>query len=380
MIHVLLDTSIYRSDPPRRRAGFQTLTALCAGREITLHVPSIVKREFVSHFANKAEVLLSETLAKVRKLSKAGGSDETKQTVRNTASALEALTGEYATFVEGAFDQWLNQVHAEVHEVRPECVNDVLDSYFSGDAPFKQIKNRDDFPDAFIWQVVNDVAAQQDELIVVVADTNLRDAVSSIRKVTVFESLDAFIESEDVQELFAAAFARIHASQILQAFESPNAFMNQSLLDAVNAEVVDSVTLNYRDDEETRIVAVDKIVSSGFDFGQALYFGENTFRIPFEAEVEGTLDYFLLKTSYYVMPDEESDSIEIQDSDWNDHYMWVSESRILTVAGTLAISIDTAAIVEASPVGQIDPDIVRDYSEVTIDGLDTIEIKYEGPM
>lgn len=60
MIHVLLDTSIYRSDPPRRRAAFQTLAALCEAGDITLHVASIVKREFVSHFANKAEALLAE--------------------------------------------------------------------------------------------------------------------------------------------------------------------------------------------------------------------------------------------------------------------------------------------------------------------------------
>src|SRR5437870_2296826 len=140
MIHVLLDTSIYRSDPARRRAGFQTLTALCAGREITLHVPSIVRREFISHFANKGEALLAETLAKVKKLSKAAGSDETRETVRNAVTALEGLNGKYAAFIDSSFDYWLNQVYSEVHEVRPECINDVLDNYFSGDAPFKQIK------------------------------------------------------------------------------------------------------------------------------------------------------------------------------------------------------------------------------------------------
>jgi hypothetical protein len=93
MIYVLLDTSIYRSDPPRRRAAFQTLTALCEAGEITLHVPSIVKREFVSHFANKAEALLAETLARVKKLRKAGASDDTRQTVSTAVTALEGVNG-----------------------------------------------------------------------------------------------------------------------------------------------------------------------------------------------------------------------------------------------------------------------------------------------
>lgn len=88
MIHVLFDTSIYRSDPPRRRAAFQALTALCEAGEITLHVPSIVKREFVSHFANKAEALLAETLARVKKLRKAGASADTRQTASTAGTEL----------------------------------------------------------------------------------------------------------------------------------------------------------------------------------------------------------------------------------------------------------------------------------------------------
>jgi hypothetical protein len=99
-----------------------------------------------------------------------------------------------------------------------------------------------------------------------------------------------------VQQLFSAAFAQIHANEILRAFESDNAFMNPGLLDGINAKAVDEVTLNFKDDEEARIVDVSKIINSRFDFGQVQYYGENTFRIPFEAETEATLDYFLLKT------------------------------------------------------------------------------------
>jgi hypothetical protein len=379
MIHVLLDTSIYRSDPPRRRAAFQTLTALCEAREITLHVPSIVKREFVSHLANKTEALLAETLVRVKKLRKAGAANDTRQMVSTAVTALEGLNGKYAEFVQESFDAWLNQTHATVHEVQPECVNDVLDRYFSGDLPFKQVKNRDDFPDAFIWQIVSDVAGQHDALIAVVADTNLREAISSIPKVEVFESLEAFIESERVQQLFAAAFAQIHADEILRAFESDNTFMNQGLLDGINATVVDEVTLNFRDDEESRIVDVSKIINSRFDFGQAQYYGENTFRIPFEAEGEATLDYFLLKTSYYEMPDEESDSLGIEDPDWNPSYMWVSELRTLAISGTLSISIDVVQVIP-DPGEHLDPQAVKDFSEVAVDEIDSLEIKHEGPM
>jgi hypothetical protein len=60
--------------------------------------------------------------------------------------------------------------------------------------------------------------------------------------------------------------------------------------------------------------------------------------------------------------------------------MWVREGRTLEISGMLAISVDIPQVIADSPPDSLDEDSIRDYSEVTVDQVDSIEIKPEGPM
>jgi hypothetical protein len=48
MLHVIIDTSIYRNDPKRGKGSFRALTRLCEGGKIVLYIPAYVKGEFES--------------------------------------------------------------------------------------------------------------------------------------------------------------------------------------------------------------------------------------------------------------------------------------------------------------------------------------------
>jgi len=48
MIHVFLDSSIYRQDPLRKSAAFQALARMGNADEIALHIPYFVKHEFLT--------------------------------------------------------------------------------------------------------------------------------------------------------------------------------------------------------------------------------------------------------------------------------------------------------------------------------------------
>lgn len=50
-----------------------------------------------------------------------------------------------------------------------------------------------------------------------------------------------------------------------------------------------------------------------------------------------------------------------------------------TISGTLAISIDVAQVI-LDPGENLDTQAVKDFSEVAVDEIDSLEIKYEGPM
>jgi hypothetical protein len=378
-MHVLLDTSIYRRDPKRRSAGFQALIALCKENAITLHVPTIVRRELITHLAPEAEGLLDETIRKLRDLARSDGPDEARRTLKNSIDELEKLVGKYGKHVEESFNIWLRDTQAVLHELRPECTSDVLDSYFSGVPPFKNRKNRDDFPDAFIWQIVNDVAGQQEKLFVIVADNNLRNAIRSISKTVVFETLDAFIQSQEVQELFPDSFIHNHANEIIGIFERDTAFLSNALYEVAVAEV-EGTKISHRDDDEADIVDISKIHGAVFDCTDAWYYGQNIFRIGFEAEFDATLDYVMLKSALFKISDEEADIIEIQGPEGNESYMWVRENCILKTSGMLAISVDIPQLIIDSQGGRINEDSLKDGCEITLDQLDQPEVISTGDM
>lgn len=375
MIHVLLDSSIYRNDPSRRRLAFKTLAGLCEKKLVTLHVPSIVKREFTTYLAVQAEAVLGEAVRSLKKLTRSDGPNSARILAETSLTELRTFTTRYGEHAVSSFNEWLQKVHAVEHEVKPECVHDVLDRYFEGELPFKTVKSRDDFPDAFIWQIIRELAGKG-RLCAVIADKNFRKAVSKIEKVDAFESLEAFIEAPAVQDLFPENFVRKHEVEILNLFKYSPWIFDVPIADGIDSELRDTSIAHtvYENFDEADIVDVESVDNVTIDFGRAHYFGDNIFRLPFKARVRAILDYFLDKSTYYGMSNEETLLIEVQDSEWNDSTMWVQEGRYLNVEGELGIALDMTELIRKSGEGRLDTDTVLYGSEITIDQIQRTEI------
>lgn len=376
MIHVLLDSSIYRGDPLRRRLAFATLTGLCEKKLVALHVPTIVKREFTTNLVLEAEAILVEAVRSLNRLRRFGGPDNERAFVEASWKELQTFKGRYGQYSALSFDAWLRKTNAIEHKIRPECLDDVLDQYFEGELPFRTIKSREDFPDAFICQVIRDVSAKELRLSVVIEDTNLRKAAANIPGVEVFGSLDLFIESPAVQDLFPENFVRKHEVEILNLFRYTPFVFDQPITDGIESELLDT-TISYTihdNQDEADIVDVEAVQNVKIDFTNAHYFGDSVFRLPFTARVRAVLDYFLMKSTYYSLSHDETIFIQVQDSDWNESTMWVTQGCWLDISGELAISIDTTELIRKSQDGILDKDTVLYESEISVDELDTPEI------
>ena len=53
MMHVVIDTSVYRTDPKRSRAGFHAITRLAVARQIRIHLPYYVRQEVLTQQAER---------------------------------------------------------------------------------------------------------------------------------------------------------------------------------------------------------------------------------------------------------------------------------------------------------------------------------------
>jgi PIN domain len=373
MLHVLLNSTAYRQDPQRKKASFQTLGQLCEQHALTLHIPSIVRGEFISHFSDMAERTLEGAIRSVIQLQRINDPAQAKAVVDRILADLTGLRTVYAADITHRFDEWAKAIGASVDDVPANCLNDVLNQYFNGEGPFKKIKNRDDFPDAFIWQTVRQLAAQHN-LFVVSDDNNFRKAIDEIPNVEVFENLDALIESEMIQELFPDNYVRKNTNAILRLIEEHKEDLEGELLDLLSAELA-RLHLDYRDDESADIVDVSEINNADFDFFRVGQYGPETFRIPFEATVEATVDHLLLKSTYYEMPESESDALAIQNFDWNEYYMHVTEEVELQVTGVIAIEIDTRALIATLEDGALSWQNLEYNFQTSLDQLDELKIK-----
>ena len=104
MIHVLLDSSIYRGDPLRRRLAFATLTGLCERKLVVLHVPTIVKREFTTNLVVEAEAILVEAVRSLNRLRRFGGPDNERAFVEASWKELQTFKGRYGRYSALSFD------------------------------------------------------------------------------------------------------------------------------------------------------------------------------------------------------------------------------------------------------------------------------------
>jgi hypothetical protein len=238
------------------------------------------------------------------------------------------------------------------------------------------MKSRDDFPDAFVWQTIKDIATEEGTVNAVIADNNLRRAASEIAGVVTFSSLEAFIESPPIQDLFPENFVRKHEVEILNVFKYSAWVFDRPIAKGLESELLEtSVPDTVHDNvDEANIGYVESVDNVNIDFISAQYFGDNVFRIPFKAGVWAALDYFLMESTYYGMSHDERILIEVQDPEWTESTMWVTETRYLKVEGQVGILIDVNQLIKNSKDDRLDTNTLLYGSEITVDELDSLEI------
>ncbi len=129
MLHVVLDTSIYRQDPKREKSAFRALTRLCQGKKVKLHVPDFVRREFVSQqkqFMEK-DILAAQKAAEAM-IKKAVEGEIVEHAEGILAEAEESLKKVQAWAVE-TFQSWVKKCDGRVARATPS-----IGEWFSGGA------------------------------------------------------------------------------------------------------------------------------------------------------------------------------------------------------------------------------------------------------
>lgn len=342
MLHLLIDTSVLRQDPQRKSASFLVVNRLGNLGELTTYIPYVVQREFLSQRENEYVNPIIKAKNELIKVSNKPIYDELSYSLKNEAENIDKKIEEVKGWVQKEFDYWCGHIGAEVYQVSNHHGVNVLDAYFSGEPPFKQVKNRADFPDAFIFESVKDIASSVKQLNVVIPDKKLREACEKIENIIAFENLDDFTKSEQCKAVLLDADASEHFDIIVSELQKHSQNVEKQaekiIFDSLLGESFSDFSI-LDDNHEASISMFDVPSGAGLLWDEIEYYGQGIISIPFQFEMEALADYYIFKSDWYSLDDEIAKSISVSEYD-NKHYFEAEEEFNLLIDGAISLTVD----------------------------------------
>lgn len=368
MIHVVADSTVYRADPRREKAGFKAVARLAQGKHVTFHVPDIVRREFLSQEEEIQEKNAKAIQDSLKNLGKrpldAAGADFLKK-VSGASADMAAKLKESAA---KEFADWSKSISAVDHPIDQAHGARVMDSYFDGTPPFNKKKNKEDIPDSFVWQAIQDLSKTHKPLYVVSGDGDIAGPLQGNKDFVVFRSLEDLIASGPIQTLLQQHYASANTSTLLALLPMQTALIadriENKLIDELGGKIIGD------DDSEQTITGVETPQDITVDSANAVDHGGGLAVVPFTANVECYIEFCIDKSAYYAMTDEKSEEISI--SDLNDHRFLAERHDTVHVEGSLSIQVDPVRL-QAAPIdGEALLEILK-AGTISIDSIDEIE-------
>ena len=337
MIHVALDTSIYRGKPSLDSPEFKALGYLAKKECICIHIPYIVEQEFESYLYHKHVKKIDRI---INSLSIFIGHKKVNDLVPDLSQHLETIKENKEELYEETkeeFVEWLNSVGATRYEFSVSEAQDAMNAYFYGKAPLKQPKNRNDIPDSFIYQAIKSLHNEYgDSFHFVVNDRNLRSACEA-DGVTVYESLNDFIAIDEAKACLKNALIEENKDDVFQHLMQYAQANSDEILDKIESLLLgDEYRLIYGDSIPGEL---NEIYVSGLDKPHSLdivdgveYYGEGLFVLYFTALVEFTYEFAVYRSEAYDL-DHKKYYLEYL----NDHYFNVETTDEFCFSGRLEL-------------------------------------------
>ena len=193
MIRVVIDTNNLPRSVSSPSAAFKRTVKLIQEGVIRVLMPHVVAEEWrtqqLEHLRKqfqKADEAFKEMLngGHLEGHGELGALTAAGAAIERTAASIETISHQ-------ALERLLQQLQTEVIPIANEHGSRVAAAYFKGSSPFAGVKSRKDFPDAFVYEAVADLAGPDpaDHVVVVTADGNLRKHLSSLPGTTCVETL-----------------------------------------------------------------------------------------------------------------------------------------------------------------------------------------------
>ena len=381
MIHTVIDTNIYRKDVNRKTAAFQLLMKLGKGSHVQIHIPYFVQEEFLSQLVDKNTQNAQSIITKLDKLLSSSLPTYVKKTLSIQRSKICKILEEMERYVRKDFSAWVKSIDAKVHNVKQHHGREVAKSYFLGDPPFSSKKQRKDFPDAFIFQCIIDLVREVGCLYVITDDGNLCKACEEQENIIVLRSLDDFIKLDIFQSPLRVVKFEDQLSSIIITLKEQKLKLEDQLFSTLETALAwhnFSDNSIPSDDHDATISSVYELANVEFSFDNIEHLGGGVIQVPFGCRADVEVDYYIFKSDYYTLSDEQLSHISVSEYD-NRHYYEAQERLDLSIDGILSISFDLSFLEQEETIIE-HIDILLDESDINVDSIDNIEVVHQYSM
>jgi hypothetical protein len=313
------------------------------GKKVQLHVPYVVKHEFLGQRKKEIQAQIKAIKVAAKEIL----SESAHETIVEYAEfclqqGLE-VKAKLADYVDEEFSVWLAEGKAIDYDVAAHHGGQALKDYFDGAPPYKEIKNRNDIPDSFVWQTALDLRKEHNPLHVVVNDGAIYKAAVKAEGMLVYNELQQFTDSAECRsalleledEIVGANLERAGAL-LREEKDVLRGFVEVGIVNAMAGKTVRDSSIPD-DNGEAMVSMVGAPDDLTFDFDNVEYYGDTELGIPFTTEVECLMNYAIFKADYFTMDDSETKGMSI--SDLNDHYFDVEQDLTLFVEGVLSLTL-----------------------------------------
>lgn len=364
-LDVIFDTNVLRAEPYYKREEYNSLKILVDKNLVRVNLPKIVESEYFTQLEEPYNKKFKTTISTIKDLKKEIMIE--KHEIEVIEDKIFELKKQSLNKLKDNFTSFFDDLKVERNTFKEHHAHNVFDRYFKGENPFKNKKERQDIPDAFIFEIIKDIKNENDNCVVLVKDNALIKACEEA-DIKYFKSLSEFIKTDEIQE----------ALKIQENIEGLIKYLKENNYLTIYLEDQHIKDLNYVTIHDNELIKSDDNtaqISSQYypnniqcDYSTYTNFGNGNigFSTTFDIEVNAYLNVF--KSDYY------SDSYFGNFShveELNDHYF--------TVEGTFLLSVELDLIVNYSKI-KLSDDIenfedVIDEIEIEINGINKITVE-----
>jgi len=348
MLHVVIDTSIFRNDPSRKQVAFKAIERLAKHKRLTLHIPYYVAQEFISQQVDEFNGYLQQITDGINGFERKRLSEEATYQTNKLSEEFKLYADYIRHLATSEFHEWMSEVDAQLHAISDSHGRRVAEDYFAGVPPFKSKKNRKDIPDAFIWHTILDLCQEYDEIHFISGDNAFFEACAAVNNVRYYKSIKDFLSSDACR----AMMPEVNAREYIKSFGYNHLNNTNVLLQNIFNHQIGSFILHSKVkssgipsvDGEATIRSLSEANNIIILAEEIQYYGEGLFIIPFLTFIGTTLTYLIQRGDYFSLSRHRTRHALVHNTEGS--IFEVEENFTIQVNGTFVVALGKESVEE----------------------------------